>query len=511
MIDLRSDTVTVPTPDMRRVLSKAEVGDDAYGEDKSVNNLQDYCKDLFQVEDALFVTSGMLANRLAMLTQTSPGDEVVTDYSYHINFFDSAAAAAICHVVFNTRNSDQGILTVEEVQKAFHSKPRYHHFAQIKLVSIENTINGYAGKIFPFEEIKKLRTYTTQKNILLHLDGARLFNAHIETKIPLHDYARQVDTLSVCFSKGLGAPFGSMLMGKKEIIEKAVFLPSGTMCNGIAYRVLCKKPGDLIILDKTAHPLYKSAGLIGGLAHAVIHRVEGERGIFSPLQIEPIVTCKKGYNLSFPRVVSIEQTTNFGGGAIWPFQTLKGVCDLAHRHQVYTHLDGARLLNAVVETNIPASHYAQFFDSVWIDFSKSLGAPIGAVLAGSKEFIEEAWYYKFQQGGGMHKAGILAAACLYALDHNVEKLKEVNSKAKRLALLLNGLPFIVINPDHTETNIVCFEINHLVLNAYDFENLLKEKGIRVLALNQKVIRVITHLDISEADINEVYQTIEAVN
>ena len=221
MIDLRSDTVTMPTSEMRNFLSRAEVGDDAYGEDKSVNNLQDYCKELFQVEDALFVTSGMLSNRLAILTQTSPGDEVITDYSYHINFFDSAAAAAICHVVLNTRQTASGILTVDEIEKALNSKPRYYHFAQVKLVSIENTINGWAGKIFPFEEIVKLRDYSKQKNISLHLDGARLFNAHVETNIPLHEYAKSIDTLSVCFSKGLGAPFGSMLMGKKELIDKA--------------------------------------------------------------------------------------------------------------------------------------------------------------------------------------------------------------------------------------------------------------------------------------------------
>lgn len=295
------------------------------------------------------------------------------------------------------------------------------------------------------------------------------------------------------------------LLGK----EKAIFLPSGTMCNGIAYRVLCKRPGDTIILDKTAHPLHKSAGLIAGLAQAVPYIIEGERGIFSASQIEPILAHGKGYNLSFPRVVSIEQTTNFGGGAIWPFQTLKEVCDLTHRHQAFTHLDGARLLNAVVETNISAFQYAQLFDSVWIDFSKSLGAPMGAVLAGSKEFIEQAWYYKFQQGGGMHKAGILAAGCLYALDHNVKKLKETHSKAKKLATLLSGLSFIILNPDHIETNILCFEISHPILNAYNFEGLLKKKGIRIFALNQTVIRATIHPDITEADINEVYQTIEA--
>ncbi len=221
MINLRSDTVTQPSQEMRSFIAKAPVGDDAYGEDKSVNRLQDYCKELFCVEDALFVTSGMLSNRLAILSQTSPGDEVVLDYNYHINFFDSAAAASVCNVLLNNRFTEDGILTVEEVDKALNSKPRYHYFSQLKLVSIENTINGWVGKIFPFEQIKRLRRYTHEKGMAFHLDGARLFNAHIETGIALSDYADQVDTLSVCFSKGLCAPFGSVIMGRKEIIEKA--------------------------------------------------------------------------------------------------------------------------------------------------------------------------------------------------------------------------------------------------------------------------------------------------
>lgn len=221
MINLRSDTVTQPTDEMRETIARAPVGDDAYGEDKSVNRLQDYCKELFNVEDALFSTSGMLSNRLAILSQTSPGDEVVLDYNYHINFFDSAAAAAVCHVLLNNRQTENGILTVDEVETALNSKPRYHYFSQLKLVSIENTINGWVGKIFPMDEIRRLRTYTQKKFMGLHLDGARLFNAHIETHISLADYASQVDTLSFCFSKGLGAPFGSMLLGPKELIEKA--------------------------------------------------------------------------------------------------------------------------------------------------------------------------------------------------------------------------------------------------------------------------------------------------
>ncbi|PIZ33216.1 MAG: threonine aldolase [Alphaproteobacteria bacterium CG_4_10_14_0_8_um_filter_37_21] len=221
MINLRSDTVTQPTQSMRHHMTNSSVGDDAYGEDKSINNLQHYCRELFNKEDALFVTSGMLSNRLAILSQTSPGDEIVLDYNYHINFFDSAAAASVCHVLLNNRFTKDGILTIDEINEALNSKPRYEYFSQIRLVSIENTINGWVGKIFPFNEMKRLRHYTQLNNMSLHLDGARLFNAHIETGISLSDYAAQADTVSVCFSKGLGAPFGSVLMGSHETIRKA--------------------------------------------------------------------------------------------------------------------------------------------------------------------------------------------------------------------------------------------------------------------------------------------------
>jgi threonine aldolase len=294
------------------------------------------------------------------------------------------------------------------------------------------------------------------------------------------------------------------LLGK----ESALFLPSGTMCNGISYRVLCKRPGDIIILDKSAHPLHKSSGLIAGLAQAIPYPVEGERGIFTASQIEPILEQNRGYNVSVPRVVSVEQTTNFGGGAIWPLQTLKDVCNLAHQYKSYTHLDGAHLLNAVIETGISAQIYASLFDAVWIDFSKSLGAPMGAVLAGSKDFIEEAWYYKFQQGGGMHQAGILAAGCIYALDHNLQKLKEIHDRARQFGKLLNNFPFFDTNP--IDTNIIIIEVNHPVLNAFDFERLLKEKGIRVFSMDKQTIRIMVHLDIRETDIHEVIVAIEAI-
>jgi threonine aldolase len=221
MIDLRSDTFTLPTRAMREHLAWAEVGDDYYSEDASVNRLEDYCKDLFAKEAALFTTSGMLANQLAVISQVERGNEVITEYNYHINLYESAQHAALCHVVLNGRETSDGVLRVADVERAVASKPRENIYSQATLVAIENTINHRQGKIFPFDEIEKLRTYTAERGLRLHMDGARLFHSHIATGIPLDVYARKVDTLSVCFSKGLGAPFGSMVMGPAEVISRA--------------------------------------------------------------------------------------------------------------------------------------------------------------------------------------------------------------------------------------------------------------------------------------------------
>lgn len=296
------------------------------------------------------------------------------------------------------------------------------------------------------------------------------------------------------------------LLGK----EAAVFLPSGMMCNGIAYRVLCQRPGDLIVLDKTAHPLLKGAGLIAGLAQAEPHVIKGKRGIFTSKDIEPVLSRSKGFNQPSVRVVSIEQSTNFGGGSIWPLDTIQEVCSLAHTSNAFCHMDGARLLNAVVETGISAAEYSKNFDSVWIDFSKSLGAPMGAVLAGSKAFIEEAWYYKFQQGGGLHQAGILAAGCLYALENNVSKIPEIHARTKQLATLLSELPFITLDIKDVETNIILLKIDHPYLSAFEVQAGLAQKGIRVFAFSDEYIRLLLHLDITPADINEVFSTFKEI-
>ncbi|MGG5759811.1 threonine aldolase family protein [Bacillus toyonensis] len=221
MIDLRSDTLTTPSEIMKQAMFEAQMGDDCYGEDESVNMLEAYCKELFQVEGALFIPSGTMSNQLAIRSQVEEGNEIITEVNYHISFYESASTVMLNRVVLNTTKTSDGLLTADIVEKLIHAKPRGYLYAQPQLVSIENTINYYQGRTFPLEIIRELRECTQQYDLALHMDGARLFNAHMATGVPLSTYAQNVDTFTVCFAKGLGAPFGSMLMGTREAICNA--------------------------------------------------------------------------------------------------------------------------------------------------------------------------------------------------------------------------------------------------------------------------------------------------
>lgn len=288
--------------------------------------------------------------------------------------------------------------------------------------------------------------------------------------------------------------------------EASMFLPSGTMCNLIAYKAHIKNPGDYIILDETSHPLVTQSGLIAGAAHATPYPIKGVRGIFTKDQIEPLIIMEPRRNIPKFSVVSIEQTTNFGGGDIWPLEYINDICALCKKYDILTHLDGARLFNASIATGISVKDYCRHFNSVFIDFTKGLGAPMGAVLAGSKDFIERAWYYKFQLGGGMHKVGILAEACLFGLRYNVNKLEEDHKKASLLANMLNLIPQIEIYPELYKTNIIYFSVHSNQFNNSSFITRLLERGIRMSNIGGR-IRAVTHAGISYTDISDTIESI----
>ncbi|WP_246046265.1 threonine aldolase family protein [Thermosporothrix hazakensis] len=294
------------------------------------------------------------------------------------------------------------------------------------------------------------------------------------------------------------------LLGK----EAALYLPSGTMCNQIAFCVHCQ-PGDEVIMDKTAHPLHYEGGGPTPLKGILIRTVDGERGVYSARQVEEALRERSRYNPR-SRAISIEQTSNMGGGKCWPLETIREVCEVAHAHGMATHMDGARLLNAVVATGISAKAYAASLDSLWLDLSKGLGAPVGGVLAGSKAFIEEAWRYKQLLGGAMRQAGIIAAAGIYALEHHVERLAEDHENAKLLAQGLAEVPGIRIRPQDVETNIVFFDVTETGMTTQQFIDRARyEHGVRFSKMNGRV-RAITHLDVTRQDIEQAIQAARTI-
>ena len=202
------------------------------------------------------------------------------------------------------------------------------------------------------------------------------------------------------------------LLGK----EAAIFLPSGTMCNQVAILTHCR-PGDAVLAHRTAHILTAEGGGAAALTGAQIMPLEGEAGQYSADTL--LAAFNGGSRYDMPQtLVEVEQTANLGGGTVWPLAALNAVADLAHARGIATHMDGARLMNAVVAAGVPAHEMAAGYDSVWLDFTKGLGAPLGAVLCGSAAFIDRAWRWKQRLGGSLRQGGVCAAACLYALDHN---------------------------------------------------------------------------------------------
>lgn len=293
--------------------------------------------------------------------------------------------------------------------------------------------------------------------------------------------------------------------------EAAVFLPSGTMANQIALAVHCR-PGDEIIAPAIAHITNFEVGGGAAIAGVQNREVPAVNGIFTT---EALAAAIRPPLRHFPRsrLVSIEQTMNLGGGAVWPIEDLEAVTHLARSRGLVAHLDGARLLNAAVATGLPPERYGRLFDSSWIDLSKGLGCPVGAVLAGSKAFIDESWRCKQRMGGALRQSGILAAAGLYALDHHVERLAEDHENARRFADGIAGTPGLRLSGNRIDTNIVLLDVSEWAArtgrSAADLSADLQARGVRIGAMSPTLMRAVTHLDVSGADIDVAIRTVRA--
>ena len=291
------------------------------------------------------------------------------------------------------------------------------------------------------------------------------------------------------------------LMGK----EAAMFLPSGTMCNVIAILTHCRK-GDEVVAHETAHILHSEGGTHAALTGVQIMPLKGARGLFSADDVRSAVRPRTRYAPP-QRLLEVEQTANIGGGVVWPLDQLNAVADIAHGEGWATHMDGARLMNAVVAAGIPAAEMVAQYDSVWLDFTKGLGAPLGAVLAGSEEFIGEAWRWKQRLGGSMRQAGICAAACLHALDHHIDRLADDHANAKALARGLAQIEgFVVETP---ETNLVFFDTTGAGFTADALSAALREQGIMISGLGGR-LRACTHLDVTAPMIEDALAAIRGI-
>lgn len=336
-IDLRSDTVTQPSEEMRKAMCSAEVGDDVYGEDPTVNRLQEKVAKLLGKEAALFVPSGVMANQLAIKSHTQPGEEVVVERDSHIYNYETAGASFNSHVQLYTIQGERGILVADQIERAI--RPSVYYYPKTSLICLENTHNKAGGTIYPLDEIKNIFTTARKHKIALHLDGARLWNASAASGISPKEYARYFDTVSVCFSKGLGAPIGSALAGKRDVIDRA------------------------------------------------------------------------------------------------------------HK-------------------------YRKIF------------------------------------GGGMRQAGIVAAGALYALEHNVTRLKEDHKKAKLIATGIEGIPGIHVDKQFVQTNIVVINIQRRKETAEEIIKKVKKRGVLISEMSSTILRAVTHLDVS---MEQVHSAVDIIN
>jgi threonine aldolase len=328
-IDLRSDTVTKPTPDMRRAMAEAEVGDDVFGEDPSVNALQEKVAKILGKEAAIFVPTGTMANQLAIKSHTQPGDEVIIEASSHSYNFEAGAGGALSGVQFYLLKGTRGILGASQVDEAVRSGD--HHLPVSKLICLENTHNYGGGAIYPIEKMREIYQLAKSRSLMVHLDGARLWNASVATGIEPHEYARWADSVSVCLSKGLGAPIGSLVSASKAFIDR-------------------------------------------------VHR------------------------------------------------------------------------------------------------------------------------FRKMFGGGMRQVGIIAAAGIYALDHHVNRLKDDHQHAKRLSFGLKEIEGISVNPDEVETNILFFDVARTGKTSPQIVEAMKKEGVLIHASGKTRIRLVTHLDVDSEDI-----------
>ncbi len=297
--------------------------------------------------------------------------------------------------------------------------------------------------------------------------------------------------------------YAAEILGK----EASLYVASGVMGNQICLNVLTN-PGDEVICEKDAHIFHYESGSPAALSGIQLMPVEGKLGVFTPEQIESLIRPESAYYMPRTKVIEIENTHNRAGGTIFPLDKIKEIKKLVDKYYLKFHLDGARIWNASVTAKISVKEYALYFDSISCCLSKGLGAPVGSIIGGSKEFIKDAHRVRKAWGGGMRQVGILAAAGLYALKNNIERLNEDHEKARSLAEAIDENPNLVIDMDSVQTNILMFKPLNISVEKAISE--CGSKGLLVTPGSVGYLRAVTHLDVSFEDIEKAKQIVREV-
>ncbi len=279
--------------------------------------------------------------------------------------------------------------------------------------------------------------------------------------------------------------------------DASLFVPSGTMSNQVALYSASER-GDEILCETGSHIISYEVAAPAAISGLLTHPIDGDRGILSPEQIARQV---REPNIHVPRtrIVALENTHNRAGGTIYPIETIAAINAVARRHGLWMHLDGARLWNAHVATGVALDRYASYFDSVSVCLSKGLGAPVGSLLSGGKSFIEKARRTRKMFGGGMRQAGILAAAGIYALEHNLARLAQDHVLARWLAEKLNRLPGLQVDLDTVQSNIIVVNLDPQIITVGRFVSQMAAQGVLCVPFGPARVRFVAHLDVSEAD------------
>jgi threonine aldolase len=280
--------------------------------------------------------------------------------------------------------------------------------------------------------------------------------------------------------------------------ESGLFTPSGSMANQLGIR-LHVGPGQELIADELAHVLRAEMGAAAVFSGISSRSWSAPRGVLDPNQPLRMMQPNGGTYQVSTKAIVVENTHNFGGGTVQPLEAIQTLREATQPLGVAMHLDGARLWNAHVATGIELAAYGEFFDTVSVCLSKGLGAPVGSVLVGSREHVEEARVWRKRYGGGMRQAGILAAAGLWALDHHIERLGDDHDRARKFSEAIAGRFPEVIDPTHVQTNIVIADVGQVGWLAADFVSLAAQRGLKMYAVNERAVRMVWHLDIDEAD------------